>query len=102
HAAISRPPRARASRGGCVPSYTRPGVLRDYERRVGGSGCREMRPQLLARYGGRLGVDQDEGENAGCGSVIDPGVHRAALNDDIAGLQMRHLAAVEFEIAFAR
>src|SRR5882672_586183 len=55
------------------------------------SGGGKVRAQLLVSHSGGLGVDQDEGEDAGCGSVIDPGVHRAALDDDIAGLQMRHL-----------
>ena len=61
-----------------------------------------MGAQLLARDRGRVGIDQDEGEDARCRSGVDPGVHRAALDDDIAWLQMRHLAAVELEIAFAR
>ena len=34
--------------------------------------------------------------------MVDPGMHRAALDDDIAGFQMRDLAAVELEVALAR
>jgi hypothetical protein len=34
--------------------------------------------------------------------MVDPGVHRAALDDDIARFQMRHLTAVELEVALAR
>src|ERR1700730_16769283 len=66
------------------------------------SGGREVGAQLLAGDGRRVGVDQDEGEDARSGSVVDPGVHCAALDDDVARLQMRHLAAVELEIALAR
>ena len=61
-----------------------------------------MGAQFLTRHGRGLGIDQDEGEHARTGPVVDPGVHRAALDDDIAWLQMRHLATVELEIAFAR
>jgi len=53
-----------------------------------------MRAQLLAGYGGGVGVDQDEGEHAGGRPVVDPGVHRAALDNDISGFQTLHLAAV--------
>jgi hypothetical protein len=61
-----------------------------------------MRPQLLARHCRGVRVDQDEGEHAWGRPVVDPGMHRAALDDDIAGFQMRDLAAVELEVALAR
>jgi hypothetical protein len=61
-----------------------------------------MRSRLLAGNRGRAGIDRDEAEDARCRSGVDPRVHPAALDDDAARLQMRDLAAVEFEIAFAR
>ena len=64
-----------------------------------------MRENGCATPGPHLGwvcIDQDEGEHAGSRPIVDPGVHRAPLDDDIAGFQMRHLAAVEFEVALAR
>jgi hypothetical protein len=61
-----------------------------------------MRAQLLARDFGRIGVDQDEGEHGRSRPVVDPGMHRAALHDDVAGLHVQDLAAVELEVAFAR
>jgi len=60
-----------------------------------------MRAQILAAGFGRVGVDQDEGKHGRRRAVVDPGVHRAALHDDVARLHMHNLAAVEFEIAFA-
>jgi hypothetical protein len=59
-----------------------------------------MRAQLLARDFGRIGVDQDEGEHGRSRPVVDPGMHRAALHDDVAGLHVQDLAAVELEVAF--
>jgi len=49
-----------------------------------GSRSREVRAQLLSRGFRRGGVDQDEGEDGWCRAVVDPCVHRAALDDDIA------------------
>ena len=66
------------------------------------SGRREMGPQLLAAHGGGVSIDQDEGEHARGRPVVDPGVHRAALDDDIAAFQVRHLTAVEFQVPLAR
>jgi hypothetical protein len=43
-----------------------------------------MPPQLLPGHDGGVGIDQDEGEDARRRSGVDPGVHRAALDDDIA------------------
>src|SRR4029077_5812981 len=67
-----------------------------------GSGGREMGPQLLTPGFGRIGVDQDEREHGRRRTVVDPGVHRAALHDDVAGLHVHDFAAVEFEAALAR
>jgi len=61
-----------------------------------------MRPQFLPRHRSRVGIDQDEGEHARGGPIVDPGVHRAALYDSVARFQMCHLAAVELEVALAR
>ena len=61
-----------------------------------------MRAQFLARRRSPAGIDQDEGEHARGGPVVDPGVHSASLDDDIAGFQMGHLTAVELEVALAR
>jgi hypothetical protein len=52
--------------------------------RVMRSGRGDVRPQLLARRSSGLGIDQDEGEHARGRPAVDPGVHRAALDDDIA------------------
>jgi hypothetical protein len=61
-----------------------------------------MGAQFLTRHGRGLGIDQDEGEHARTGPVVDPGVHSASLDEDIAGFQMGHLTAVELEVALAR
>jgi hypothetical protein len=53
--------------------------------------------QLLSRHRSGICVNQDEGEDAGDWPVVDPGMHRAALDDDIAGLQMCDLTAVQLE-----
>ena len=66
------------------------------------SGRREMGVQVLACYGGRVRVDKNERKDARHRTVVDPGVHRAALNDDITGLQMHDLAAVELQVALSR
>ena len=59
-----------------------------------------MRRQLLAADLDRVGVDKDESEGTGLRAVIDPGMHRAALHDDVALRQMHGLAIVELEAAF--
>jgi hypothetical protein len=45
-----------------------------------------------ARRLDRLGIDQDEGEDAGRAAVVDSGVHRAALHADVARFHMHGLA----------
>src|SRR5271166_6873119 len=67
----------------------------------GSSGGREMGAQLLAGDLGWIGVDQDEREHGRSRPVVDPGVHRAALHDDVARLHMHDLTAIELEIALA-
>jgi hypothetical protein len=44
--------------------------------------------QVLACYSGRVRNDKNERKDARHRTVVDPGVHRAALNDDITGFQM--------------
>src|SRR6185312_6845009 len=61
-----------------------------------------VRAQRLAAGLGRLGVDEDEGEDAGRGAVVHPGMHRAALDHHVALFQMHRLAVIELKIAFAR
>src|SRR6516164_384895 len=61
-----------------------------------------MGVQVLACYSGRVRIDKNERKDARHRTVVDPGVHRAALNDDITGLQMHDLAAVELQIALSR
>jgi hypothetical protein len=61
-----------------------------------------MRAEFLASDFGRISVDQDESENSRGRAVIHPGVHRAALDNDVARLHVHDLAAVELEVAFAR
>jgi hypothetical protein len=41
-----------------------------------------------------LGVDQDECGDRRDGAAVDPGVHGATLDDDVAGLQMDDLATL--------
>jgi hypothetical protein len=67
-----------------------------------GSRGREVRAEFPVPDFGRVGVDQDEGEDGRRGAVVDLGVHRAALHDNVTGLHVHDLAAVELEIAFAR
>src|SRR5260370_10117977 len=43
----------------------------------------------------RLGRDQDEGDDARPGAVVDPVVHGAALDPDVAGLDLRHAAGLK-------
>jgi len=59
-----------------------------------------MRRELPAADLDRVGVDQDEGEGAGRKAVVDPGVHRAALDDDVALFQVDGLAGFELQVAF--
>ena len=50
----------------------------------------------------RLASIRMKANTQGGGPVVDPGVHSASLDDDIAGFQMGHLTAVELEVALAR
>ncbi len=84
----------RAAKSAIESDGIRKGGRRRLTRRV-------MRRQLLSAGLDRIGVDQDKGENARLGAGIDPGVHRAALHDDIARFHRYGLAVVEFEVAFA-
>jgi hypothetical protein len=61
-----------------------------------------VRRQLLTRHLDRVGVDQHKGEDRRHAAVIDPGMHRAALDADIARLHVDGLAVVELEVAFTR
>src|SRR5260370_8333690 len=61
-----------------------------------------MRRQRLAAHSDGAGVDQDEGKDRRAWPGRNPGVHRAALDADIARLHAHGLAVVELEVALAR
>lgn len=46
-------------------------------------------------------VDQDKSDDRWDRAPIDPGVYRAALDDDVAGFQMYDLTIVEFAVNLA-
>ena len=45
-----------------------------------------------------LGIDQDESGDRRNRAPIDPGVNRAALDHDVAGLQMHGLTVFQFAV----
>src|SRR6478752_4602699 len=59
------------------------------------------RVEHLAADFDRLRGDQHEGDDARLGAVVDPVMDRAALHDDVAGLQMRDLAGLELHVDLA-
>src|SRR3954469_14134015 len=56
------------------------------------------RASLFSRF---LGVDQDEGDAAGLGAAVDPGMVGALLHQHVAGLEM-NLVIVEQHVDLAR
>src|SRR5262249_25686541 len=57
--------------------------------------------QHLAAGLNGLGGDQHEGDDARLGAAVDPIVYGAALDDDIAGLEMRHVAGLKLHVDLA-
>ena len=63
---------------------------------------RENGAHLLAVDLDGFGIDQDESGDRRDRTLVDPGVHGAALDDNVANLQVYDLTAVEFEVNFTR
>ena len=61
---------------------------------------RIVRTKVLPTRFGWLGVDQHEGEHAWLRAIVDPRVHGAALDDDIALGKVHGLTVVKFQVAF--